>query len=30
VYEEIQHIRTEIDRIVGELVAHDQAQHPLP
>ena len=30
VYEEIQHIRTEIDRIVRELVAHDQAQHPLP
>ena len=30
VYEEIQHIRTEIDRIVTELVTHDQAQHPLP
>ena len=30
VYEEIQHIRTEIDRIVAELVTHDQAQHPLP
>ena len=30
VYEEIQHIRSEIDRIVTELVAHDQAQHPLP
>ena len=30
VYEEIQHIRAEIDRIVRELVAHDQAQHPLP
>ena len=30
VYEEIQHIRTEIDRIVAELVAHDRAQHPLP
>jgi cob(I)alamin adenosyltransferase len=28
VYEEIQHIRAEIDRIVAELVAHDQAQHP--
>ena len=28
VYEEIAHIRTEIDRIVAELVAHDQAQHP--
>ena len=30
VYEEIEHIRAEIDRIVTELVAHDQAQHPLP
>ena len=30
VYEEIAHIRAEIDRIVAELVAHDQAQHPLP
>jgi hypothetical protein len=30
VYEEIAHIRAEIDRIVTELVAHDQAQHPLP
>ena len=30
VYEEIAHIRAEIDRIVRELVAHDQAQHPLP
>jgi hypothetical protein len=30
VYEEIQHIRAEIDRIVRELVAHDRAQHPLP
>ena len=28
VYEEIAHIRAEIDRIVAELVAHDQAQHP--
>jgi hypothetical protein len=28
VYEEIAHIRTEIDRIVTELVAHDQTQHP--
>jgi cob(I)alamin adenosyltransferase len=28
VYEEIAHIRTEIDRIVAELVAHDQTQHP--
>ena len=30
VYEEIEHIRTEIQRIVTELVTHDQAQHPLP
>jgi cob(I)alamin adenosyltransferase len=30
VYEEIEHIRAEIDRIVRELVTHDQAQHPLP
>jgi len=30
VYEEIQHIQSEIQRIVAELVAHDQAQHPLP
>jgi len=30
VYEEIEHIRAEIDRIVTELVTHDQAQHPLP
>jgi len=30
VYEEIQHIRTEIQRIVDLLVTHDQAQHPLP
>jgi len=30
VYEEIEHIRAEIDRIVAELVTHDQAQHPLP
>ena len=30
VYEEIAHIRTEIDRIVRELVAHDQGQHPQP
>ena len=30
VYEEIAHIRAEIDRIVTELVAHDQSQHPLP
>jgi cob(I)alamin adenosyltransferase len=30
VYEEIEHIRAEIDRVVRELVAHDRAQHPLP
>ena len=30
VYEEIAHIRAEIDRIVQELVTHDQGQHPLP
>jgi hypothetical protein len=30
VYEEIQHIRAEIQRVVTELVAHDQAQHTLP
>jgi cob(I)alamin adenosyltransferase len=30
VYQEIQHIRSEIQRVVTELVAHDQAQHPLP
>ena len=28
VYREIEHIRSEIDRIVTELVTHDQAQHP--
>jgi len=30
VYEEIAHIRSEIQRIVDLLIAHDQAQHPLP
>ena len=30
VYEEIQHIRSEIQRVVDQLIAHDQAQHPLP
>ena len=30
VYEEIAHIQSEIQRIVAELVAHDQGQHPLP
>jgi len=28
VYEEIQHIRSEIQRIVDELIQHDQSQHP--
>ena len=28
VYAEIDHIRSEIQRIVDLLVAHDQAQHP--
>ena len=30
VYEEIQHIRSEIQRVIDELVQHDQSQHPLP
>ena len=30
VYEEIQHIRSEIQRVVDQLIAHDRAQHPLP
>ena len=30
VYEEIEHIRTEIQRIVDLLVQHDRGQHPLP
>jgi hypothetical protein len=30
VYEEIEHIRSEIQRIIDLLVQHDQAQHPLP
>ena len=30
VYEEIEHIQSEIDRIVDLLVQHDQAQHPQP
>ena len=30
VYEEIQHIRAEIQRVVDQLIAHDRAQHPLP
>ena len=28
VYEEIQHIRSEIQRAIDLLVEHDQAQHP--
>ena len=28
VYEEIQHIRSEIERIIDLLVEHDQTQHP--
>jgi len=28
VYEEIQHIRSEIQRIVDELIQHDHSQHP--
>ena len=28
VYEEIQHIRSEIERIIDLLVEHDQNQHP--
>jgi hypothetical protein len=28
VYEEIAHIRSEIVRVITELLAHDQAQHP--
>ena len=28
VYEEIQHIRSEIQRIVDELIQHDKSQHP--
>jgi gentisate 1,2-dioxygenase len=30
VYEEIQHIQSEIQRIVDLLVQHDRGQHPLP
>ena len=30
VYEEIQHIRSEIERVIDQLVEHDQGQHPLP
>ena len=28
VYEEIEHIRSEIQRIIDLLIQHDQAQHP--
>ena len=28
VYEEITHIRSEIQRIVNELIQHDKSQHP--
>jgi hypothetical protein len=28
VYEEIQHMREEIERIVDELIQHDHSQHP--
>ena len=28
VYEEIQHIREEIQRIIDELIQHDHSQHP--
>ncbi len=28
VYEEIQHIRQEIQRIIDELIQHDHLQHP--
>ena len=28
VYEEIQHIRSEIQRVIDQLVEHDQSQHP--
>jgi len=28
VYEEIEHIRSEIQRVIDLLVKHDQAQHP--
>lgn len=30
VYEEIEHIQSEIQRVVTELVAHDRGQHPQP
>ena len=30
VYSDIQHIQSEIERVMDELVQHDQAQHPLP
>ena len=30
VHEEIAHIQSEIERVIDELVQHDQSQHPLP
>ena len=30
VYSDIQHIRSEIQRVIDELVQHDRSQHPLP
>jgi len=30
VYSDIQHIQSEIERVIDELVQHDQSQHPLP
>jgi hypothetical protein len=30
VYEEIQHIQSEIERVIDQLVQHDRSQHPLP
>ena len=30
VYSDIQHTQREIQRVIDELVQHDQAQHPLP
>ena len=28
VYQEIQHIQSEIQRVIAELVVHDRSQHP--
>jgi len=30
VYADIQHIQSEIQRVIDELVQHDRSQHPLP